>query len=287
MRQFIKQVSIFLAGIFIAFSLLDIFYTWIISENPVYSIKNDEHIDYLIAGDSRTDPLLEPFLEHITGKKIIQIGSHGYVLQNNIEILEYFFSKGNRVDKVILQVDWKFGSSIENKKNFEYMPHIMREQGLFKPRIPFEYYMINNKNIRPTHIYKYSKNMLKKDKSESVIIDTVNVKHTPFVNNRKLWEDYSVNRFRIEEIVALRDYLHKMGVKELILFSPPYLPEWISSQSDSASYKTIIKNAGFKHYDFSTVYKDTSYFKDHLHVKNSKYMEFCRLFASIVMIDEK
>lgn len=287
MRQFIKQVSIFIIGIFITFSLLDIFYTWVISEHPVYSIKNDEQIDYLIAGDSRTDPLLESYLEHVTGKKIIQIGSPGYILENNIEILEFFFSKGNRVDKVILQVDWKFGSSTENKKNFEYMPHIMRHQGLFKPRIPFEYYMVNNKNIRPTHIYNFSKNLLKKNKSDSATIDTVNVKHTPFVNNKKLWQDYSINKFRIEDIVALREYLHKMGVKELILFSPPYLPEFISSQSDSASYKTIIKNAGFKHYDFSTVYKDTSYFKDHLHVKNSKYMEFCRLFASIVMVDEK
>ena len=135
MRQFIKQVSIFIAGVFIVFSILDILYTWVISENPVYNIMSNEHIDYLIAGDSRTDPLLEPFLEKITGKKIIQIGSPGYVLQNNIEILDYFFKKGNRVDKVILQVDWKFGSRTESKKNFEYMPHIMRQQGLTHPRI--------------------------------------------------------------------------------------------------------------------------------------------------------
>ena len=287
MRQFIKQVSIFIAGVFIVFSILDIFYTWVISENPIYNIVSNEHIDYLIAGDSRTNPLLEPYLEHITGKKIINIGSPGYVLQDNIEILDYFFKKGNRVDKVILQVDWKFGSRTESKKNFEYMPHIMRQQGLIHPRIPFKYYMVNNKNIRPTHIFNFSKNLLKKDKSDSMTIDTVNVKHTPFVNNRKLWEDYSAERFRIEDIVAFREYLYSMGVKELILFSPPYLPEWISSQSDSASYKTIIKKAGFKHYDFSTVYKDTSYFKDHLHIKNIKYMEFCRLFASVVMIDEK
>ena len=74
MRPFLKNISIILLAGGLSLSLLDIFYTWAITRRPLFWIEKDQHYDYLIAGDSRTSPLLTPYLEMITGKKTINIG---------------------------------------------------------------------------------------------------------------------------------------------------------------------------------------------------------------------
>jgi hypothetical protein len=289
MKRFIKQVALILAGIVITLSLLDIFYTWVISETPLHGIRKNEHVDYLIAGDSRTNPLLPEYLSQITGKKVINIGEPGYVLDDNIKVLHYFFEMGNKVDRVLLQVDWKFGArhpeDVESKE-WRYLPNMIRHEGLLTPRIPFVFYAENNRNIKPMHIVKFTKTaLLYNGKTDP--LDTTSVRRSDrvFKENVKLLEDYSTMELRLRDIIALDTFLKRQGVKELILFSTPYLPEWISTQSDSASYKQKVRQAGYRLHDFSTVYKDTTWFKDYLHVRNSKYLDFCRLFAAVAMSD--
>jgi hypothetical protein len=287
MKKFLSQLVMVAIGITATLSAMDILYTWAISETKLYGIGKNEHIDYLIAGDSRTNPLLPQYLCAITGKKVINIGEPGYVLDDNIKVLEYFFKRGNRAERVLLQVDWKFGSRKPEDvtpKEWRYMPNLIREEGLLTPRVPFKLYAENNRNIKIGNVYRFMKTAVT-GYDPNARLDTMSVlrSHRPFLTNEKLRDDYSTMKFRIEDINALNAYLKKNGVKELILFSPPYLPEWISTQSDSASFKQIIRSAGYKYHDLSTVYRDTTYFKDYLHVRNSKYLEFCRLFASVTM----
>jgi hypothetical protein len=283
MRRFIKQISFVLLAILALLIVLDILYTWSLSETPVYGIGKDEKVDWIIAGDSRTISLRSNYVSHVSGKKVLNIAAPFFSLDNNIEILDYFFKNGNRVDRVLLQVDQKFGSRRGVRREYEYMPHVIRQKGILSPRIPFVYYAENNKNIRPTHILRVLKGIVTGDRPVEKLADTANFKVTWFVYNPKLMQDHSQEEFRIEDLKRLREYLRDKGVKELVLYSPPYLPDWIRTQSDSASFKSKVREAGFRYYDFSNIYPDTSYFKDHLHIQNRRDYEYGRLISSSVL----
>ena len=286
MRRFIRQASLVAAGILAVLSVLDIVYTWSISENPVYGIGRDERVDWVIAGDSRSVGLGGQYLSTITGKKVVNISSPYYTLENNREILQYFFDNGNRAERVLLQMDQKFGSRRRVlMRDYEYMPHVIRQKGLFSPRFPFKYYAENNKNIRPGQVMEFARKALSGE-AKAADEDTGYTKATSFIRNPRLMVDHSKDEFRLDDIKALRDYLHTKGVKELVLYLPPYLPEWIQTQSDSSSFKQKLRDAGFRYYDFSNVYGDTTYFKDHLHLHNRKYNEFSRLMAATVIQGE-
>jgi hypothetical protein len=284
MRTFLKQILVVFLAILVTLSLMDIFYTWAVTQKPLHDIRENEHIDYLIIGDSRSNPLVTFYLEHLTGSKVMNFAEPGFVLEDNLTILDYFFRKGNTVDRVLIQADWKFGSRTEVDKNWAYTPYLIREKGLLSPRIPFWIYAENNRNFKPMFLVKQIKDGNTK-RTTSQLADTsdINAANVPFRYNEKLKADYSKYPFRINDIKALESRLKAKGVKEVILFSIPHLPEWITTQSDSASYKHIIRKSGFKYYDFSTIYADTTWFKDYLHVRNSRYMDFCRRFSATVM----
>jgi hypothetical protein len=282
MRRFIKQTLLVLATVLVILSALDLYYTWVISERPAYGIGKNQKVDWLIIGDSRSVSLRAPFMSYVTGKKVLNIASPFYTFDNSIELLDYFFKNGNTVDKVLLQVDQKFGSRRGVMRNFEYFPHIIRQRGLLSPRFPFKYYAENNRNIRPTQIVRYTKDVLTGRNKVVETMDTTWFKINHFKTNPNIMMDHSMDEFRIEDIKALRENLLGKGVKEVILYSPPYYKEWIYLQADSASFKEKVRNAGFKYYDISNIYTDTSYFIDHLHVKNRKYWEYGRLVNSII-----
>jgi hypothetical protein len=284
MRTFLKQILLVFLAILVTLSLMDIFYTWAITQKPLHDIRENEHVDYLIIGDSRSNPLLTFYLEHLTGTKVLNFAEPGFILEDNLTMLDYFFRKGNTVDRVLIQADWKFGSRTEVGKDWAYTPYLIREKGLLSPRIPFWMYAENNRNFKPMFLVKQIMDGIKKQPS-SILADTIgiNASNFPFRYNENLNVDYSKYLFRINDIKALETRLKARGVKEVILFSIPHLPEWITTQSDSATYKRTIRNSGFKYYDFSTIYADTTWFKDYLHVRNSRYTEFCRRFSATVM----
>lgn len=282
MKKFLIQMAIVLGGIPVLLGALDGFYTWALSETPAFGIGVNEKVDYILAGDSRTISLRAPYMSHITGRKVLNISAPGYTLDNNIELLKYFFRRGNRADRVVLQVDQKFGSRTDASHDFEYKPHLFREDPLMA-RIPFRYYAENNRNIRPSEVLRKARLALSGEAGKPEVLDTVNVKFTYFRHNPNLLTDHSRDPFRLDDLKDLRAFLRSQGVKELILYSPPYLPEWIHSQSDSASFKDKVRDAGFTYYDLSNVYPDTSYFKDHLHVQNRLDMSYCRLVSSVIL----
>lgn len=280
MRRFLWQICIVMVGIAVMLSLTDLFYTWSISRMPAFGIRENEKVDYIFAGDSRTISIRPDYMSYVTGRKVLNISSPAYTLDDNRALLEYFFRRGNTVEKVVLQVDQKFGSRTGTQRNYEYLPHLMREHP-FEPRFPFRFYAENNKNIGPRHVIEG----LRYDEGANrprAVPDTLAGKVTHFRYNPRLLVDHSLDSFRIQDIIALRDYLKGKGVKELILYSPPALQEWSRLQTDTASYKRIVRDAGFRYYDLSNVYHDTTYFKDHLHVKNQRDMEYCRLVASFI-----
>ncbi len=264
-------------------AIMDIFYTWVLSETPVYDIGKNEKVDWIIAGDSRSISLRAFYMSHVSGKKVLNISAPQFSLDNNRALLEYFFNNGNRADRVLLQVDQKFCSRRGYKRDYEYMPHLIRQQGILTPRLPFVYYAENNKNIKPTSIVKAFRRRITGQADVEKLSDTANYKITRFEYNPKLLQDHSDDEFRLDDMKALRDYLLGKGVREVVLYTPPILPEWILTQRDSASFKKKVRDAGFKYYDFSFIYSDTSYFKDHLHVQNRKDFEYGRFITANVL----
>ncbi|NDC77410.1 MAG: hypothetical protein EBZ67_06015 [Chitinophagia bacterium] len=262
--------------------LADLFFTWSISRVPAFDIRDNEKVDYIFLGDSRTISLRPDYLSYITGKKVLNFSAPAFTLDNNRELLEYFFRRGNTVEKVVLQVDQKFGSRTGNQRNYEYMPHLIRENPL-EPRFPFQFYAKNNKNIGPRHVIRGLRyDEVASRRRPGQVPDTLG-KVTQFRYNPKLMVDHSLESFRIEDIIALRDYLKGKGVKELILYSPPLMQQWNWIQSDTVSFKRKVRDAGFRYFDLSNLYPDSTYFNDQLHVRNQKDMEYCRLVASEIL----
>ena len=88
----------------------------------------------------------------------------------------------------------------------------------------------------------------------------------------------------MDKLKNFEKFLKENGVKQLILFTSPFSPIWFPSQSDTTVYKQKLKEAGYTYYDFSTIYPDTSYFKDYTHIKNNKYLDYCKIFHKTVLI---
>ena len=284
MRPFLKLFAVIFILCGIILTSLDILYTWSITQTPLFGIRDNRRYDYLVAGDSRTNALLPFYMDHVSGLRTINVGFPSFTFEDTREMLEYFFAKGNHTDYVLLQMDQRFGTAFELKKQWKYEPYLMRERGFLHPRIPFHFYAENNKNITFAEVTRSMK-LAMKGQVDTGATDSIAVlnSNTPFRFNEKLLEDNSRKHFRMEEIEKLRAYLKQKGVKELILFTAPFAPNWFPSQSDTSSFKQQIKKAGYQYHDFSTVYDDTAYFKDYTHVKNKKYLEFSRLFVQTIM----
>jgi len=287
MKKFLRLTSITFFFGFMALALLDIAYTWAITRKPLNDIQTNRHYDYLIAGDSRTNPLLPSYLNMITGKKTINIGYPAYCLEDNRRVLTYFFERGNRADKVFLQMDLRFGTANEIRREWYYKPYLMMHEGLLTPRFPFKYYALNNKNITFMTVKNHMMYGLQTP-AERAYFDSLEIvnDYRPFRYNDKLLEDPADKPFLMNELLAFEKTLKQYGVKELVLFTAPFSPNWFSSQSDTSSYKKKIIEAGFKYVDLSTVYPDTTYFKDYTHIKNNKYLEFSRFFVEHVIKHE-
>jgi hypothetical protein len=284
MSRFIKLILTILLTGYLSLLLLDWTYTWTITQRPLLSIKENRNYDYLIAGDSRTNPLVAPYIDMLTGLRTINIGYPSFTLEDNQRILQYFFDRGNRVERVILQMDRRFGTSIGTRQEWYYWPYLHRQDGLFTGEIPFSYYAKENKNITLKTLGSGMKYLINVGDGE-MSLDTakINEDFRPFLYNKKLLADYSNVPFLYQELVNFHAFLKKNGVQELILFKAPCTPEWFASQSDTSSYKRALRNMGFKYIDLSGTYTDTSYFKDYTHIKNSKYLEFSRYFIKTVI----
>ena len=279
MRPFLKTISIILLTAVISLSMLDVFYTWAITRRPLFWIEKHQHYDYLIAGDSRTSPLLVPYLDQITGKKTINIGYPAFTLEDNRRVLQYFFDRGNRADTVYLQVDRRFGTAIDIRREWYYKPYFFLQDGLEMPRIPFKYYAENNKNITLKSIGSHLKFHFQKDEiRDAWDTSLIMGDYRRFEYNEKLLADHSHLPFLMNELKSFRHFLSDHGVSALVLFTAPYSPNWFHSQKDTSAYKKLLREEGFTYHDLSVIYTDTTYFKDYTHIKNNRYLEFCRDF---------
>lgn len=284
MSRFIKLILTILLGGYLSLLLLDWTYTMTITQRPLLGIKENRNYDYLIAGDSRTNPLVAPYIDKMTGLMTLNIGFPSFTLEDNQRILQYFFDRGNRVERVILQMDRRFGTSTGTRQEWYYWPYLHRQDGHFTTEIPFSYYARENKNITLKTLGSGLKYLITVGDGE-MDLDTVkmNQDFRPFLYNKKLLADHSNLPFLYQEIVNFHAFLKKHGVRELILFKAPCTPEWFASQSDTSSYKQVLREMGFRYFDLSGTYTDTSYFKDYTHIKNNKYLEFSRYFIKSVI----
>lgn len=284
MSRFIKLILAILLGGYLSLLLLDWTYTWTITQRPLLSIKENRNYDYLIAGDSRTNPLVAPYIDMLTGLRTINIGYPSFTLEDNQRILQYFFDRGNRVERVILQMDRRFGTSRGTRQEWYYWPYLHRQKGPVTTDIPFSYYSLENKNITLKTLGAGLKYLITVGNGEMKLDTTkINEDFRPFLYNKKLLADYSKEPFLYKELAEFHEFLRSNGVRELIFFKAPCTPEWFASQTDTSSFKVALRNQGYRFFDLSGIYTDTSYFKDYTHIKNSKYLEFSRYFIKSVI----
>lgn len=112
MARFLKYIltCFFLAAL--ACFALDFVYTKIISSAKNRELTqrlnglHNQHFDYIILGNSRTEFGLNPvWIEEQTKRKGINLSFNGGRLIDNLMCLDWFWSNGNRCEKIILQVD--------------------------------------------------------------------------------------------------------------------------------------------------------------------------------------
>lgn len=282
MKRFIRQMGLVFAGVFLLLALFDVTYTWIISENSLLGIGKNEKVDYLLLGDSRSVMLNADYLSEVTGKKVVNIACDGCSFIDILNMTDYFFKEGNRTDTVIIQMDPVFGWYMEPHVTFLYYAHLTRQKGILSPRIPFKYYLENRGKIKFEKVWKSVSNILNGETGYKSM-DIRNLKPSRFTPVKKFMRDDSKESFRIDRLVDFKKYLVERGVKDLIVYTAPILPAWAMYQTDPTSYKNMIREAGFQYEDLSNLYKDTVYFRDHLHLNFEKYIEYNRFFAERVM----
>jgi hypothetical protein len=288
MTRFLRLCSIILVIGFLGLWLLDLWFTWAVTRKPLSGIEENKNYDCLIAGDSRTTPLQAPYLDIYTGLKTINIGYPAYTIEDNHKILKYFFERGNRVERVYLQFDLRFGTAARSVRDWYYHPYILRHESWFKWHFPFKFYSLNNSNIKPSTVIKETWNALRGFDSVTPF-DSLEVLNDfrAFKFNPKLLKDNSKDTLLMDKLLSLDSMLKRNGVKEMVIFTAPFAGIWFPSQSDTSSYKKKIREAGFRYHDFSTAYLDTTYFMDYTHIKNNRYFEFCRLFSDQLLLKDK
>jgi DNA-dependent RNA polymerase auxiliary subunit epsilon len=255
-------------------SALDLFYTYCLTRGPLYKIPSGRHYRYLVIGDSRTSSILEDKLDTLTGSSTINITNYGANLDDVPELLDHFYFKGNSAETVLLSVDLRTGTKYGVAKDWMYYPHKLRRHDFLEPRIPFIYYAERNNKLpwrKVTQGLFSEVDSVREDDRDLSIAQTYKVYDDI--------PDYSRESFRIGIIDSIRTMLRQHGATDLRLFIAPLSDHFNRSQRDSTSYKKLIRDRGYVLYDHSTLFRDTSYFADDLHIRRKYYDTFTVVFA--------
>ena len=278
MRKFIILASSILLLVGVILTALDICYSYGLSRHPLLKIPKNERFDYLIIGDSRVSSILEKQLDSLTARRCLVLPNYGGNLDDMPFVIDYFFQNGNTARTVISSIDLRIGGNEGVKHEWLYYAHASRKNGYLDPRVPFLTYAQNNTTVTTKRIFEdlfRDVDSSRKDQRDMNILQW----YEPHKDQMK---DYSVAPLRIESLVNLKNILKAHGVTDHRLLIAPLSPEFDALQSDPDGYKSLLRNNGFRYYDFSAMYPDTSSFADLVHLKRKAYAGFTEAVADSI-----
>jgi hypothetical protein len=278
MRKFIILASSILLLLGVILTALDIGYSYSLSRHPLLKIPKHERFDYLIIGDSRVSSILEKQLDSLTGRRCLVLANYGGNLDDMPFVIDYFFQNGNTARTVISSIDLRIGGNEGVKHEWLYYAHTSRKNGYLGLKFPFLIYARNNTTVTTKRIFEdlfKDVDSSRKDQRNMNILQW----YEPHKDQMK---DYSLNPLRIESLVNLKNILKAHGVSDHRLLIAPLSPEFDALQSDPDGYKSLLRDNGFRYYDFSAQFTDTSGFADLVHLKRKAYVDFTAAVADSI-----
>jgi hypothetical protein len=98
---------------------------------------------------------------------------------------------------------------------------------------------------------------------------------------------YDTTNLRLDLILILREKLKNQGITDHRLLIAPLSPDYARYHPGAESYKNVMKKEGFRLYDCTGLYADTTAFADLVHLKRTKYLDFSRKLADSLNSDNK
>lgn len=278
MRKFIILASSILLLTGVILTALDIGYSYSLSRHPLLRIPKHQRFDFLIIGDSRVSSILEKLLDSMTGRRCLVLPNYGANLDDMPFVIDHFFQNGNTAQTVISSIDLRIGGNEGVKHDWLYYAHTSRKNGYLDLRFPFLIYARNNTTVTTKRIFEdlfRDVDSSRKDQRDMNILQW----YEPHKDQMK---DYSLTPLRIESLLNLKNILKAHGVTDHRLLIAPLSPEFDALQSDPDGYKRLLRDNGFRYYDFSALYTDTSSFADLVHLKRKAYADFTAAVADSI-----
>ncbi len=282
MTRFIKTCSLTAGGLFLTLSGMDCLYSYGIARHPLLRIPEKKEYDYLIIGDSRVSSLIEDEIGAKTGKSVIVLPHYGDNLKDVLYLTDYFLERGNRAKTVISTVDLRIAQSSQMTHDWEFYAYDVKAHYYLKPRIPFVMYASNNRKIPFRKVVEGISSPIDSARRETRDFNIFQ-RYEP---SREQKIPYDTTHLRLDLILALREKLKKHGIRDHRLIVAPLSPDYPRYHPGAESYKDIMRSHGFRLYDCSKMYTDTTAFADLIHLKRKTYMDFSRRFADSLLFDD-
>jgi hypothetical protein len=275
MKKFIYQLLIIVLICMGVLLGLEKFYDFEFTKNPLFGIDNNRstHYDYVVLGNSRVGGVYSSIVDSLTGLNGITISNPGANLGDLRMTLEYFLERGNTTKYLFMAVDPPAGSRDYSRKKYLFIPYNQRF-GLAGIHFPFVKYATYNKNYAIKNLWKAINgkwNRLRKPNPDK----------QGFVRWDFLFQDHSIREFHDEYLVDLRMFCLAKDIN-LVLFTPPYTPEYLSIQSEFDKYQHEIEAIEIEFHDFSAFFNDNSYFVDDMHLGYNGELLFSREVAKMI-----
>jgi len=281
MKKFLQLFVLTVGVLLLALVGLDCLYSYAIAKHPLLRIPENKTYDYLVIGDSRVSSLLEGPMSDMTGKRVLVLPHYGGNLEDILAVTDYFFERGNRVHTVISTVDLRIAQTAPAKHDWQYYAHNVVAQHYLLPRIPFAIYARNNRKIPLRKVLEEFKKPLDTSRKETRDMGLFQ-KYEPHADQMNA---YDTTNLRLDIILSLREKLRKQGVMDHRLLVAPLSPEYARYHPGAESYKVVMRKEGFRLYDCSVLYTDTTAFADLVHLKRNKYLDFSRKLADSLIQD--
>lgn len=275
MKKFLQLFTLTAGVLTLALVGLDCLYSYAIAKHPLLRIPENKTYDYLVIGDSRVSSLLEGPMSDLTGKSVLVLPHYGGNLEDILAVTDYFFERGNRATTVISTVDLRIAQTAPAKHDWQYYAHNVVTQEYLMPRVPFAIYARNNRKIPLRKVLEEIKKPVDTSRKETRDMGLFQ-KYEPHADQMNA---YDTSNLRLDLILTLRKKLRRYGVKDHRLLVAPLSPDYARYHPGAESYKATMRKEGFRLYDCSGLYNDTTAFADLVHLKRNKYLDFSRKLA--------
>ena len=254
------------------------------TESNTLIIKSDRKYDLMFMGISHARNFSRynnhEIVERILNKKIINIGQGGGVCSINEQLfyLQYFYSKGNKVDTVALILT----PSMLTSEKLPLASNTFNKE-VFDLSFLYQYLLFDGEN-KYQRIIEYSKSKLTKEwlnlKPDYTIgrfdslkkMDKLAVEKGILLARQQNIniERFKKSCFQVKEIVELA----KRNNSKVVLIIPPALfGKWPEHNQVSDFAKKIKEKYGIHFYDFSESVLKPQYYYDHHHL-NTRGIEY-------------